>query len=293
MAEYVVAVTDGLLWAAPERVGTPVGGLPRDTLARVLDRNGDWIRVETEHEQQGWVEHRAIRLLDNPALDIDQGPLVPPSGFVAAPQPPPPQPPPPQLPRDRPDAPANAQRGRSVAKGGSGIQPWLVIGGMALLAIFVALRISSPSSTTAGGGSMPTLSPAPTATPDSAFRRKAAHAADPRQITADPKTWQGSNVVLWGRALTVNQQDDYTWVQFMAEVAGRPFVDEPIALVVRPRTTGILTDDCYIAYGIVGDTQSVTRLLTGASNDIPAVDVYALDATGAPLNDGSCRAPKS
>ncbi len=94
MAEYVVAIADGLLWAAPERAGSPVGGLPRDTLARVLDRKGDWIQVETEHEQQGWVEHTVIRLLDGPSLDMfDQSPLVPPppdSVASSRPQPPPP-----------------------------------------------------------------------------------------------------------------------------------------------------------------------------------------------------------
>jgi hypothetical protein len=70
MAEYVIAIADGLLWPAPERTGTPVGSLPHDTLARLLDRKGDWILVETEHEQQGWVEHTVIRLLDDPSVAV-------------------------------------------------------------------------------------------------------------------------------------------------------------------------------------------------------------------------------
>jgi hypothetical protein len=130
MAEYVVAITDGLLWAAPERAGTPVGGLPRDTLARVLDRKGDWIRVETEHEQQGWVEYTTVRLLDDPALAAVPSPSSspPPSstGSVASPPPPP------------------SERVPSAAKRGWGIQPWLVIGGGIAPPGWMRFRLGAP-----------------------------------------------------------------------------------------------------------------------------------------------------
>jgi hypothetical protein len=62
-------------------------------------------------------------------------------------------------------------------------------------------------------------------------------------------------------------------------------------LIIRPRDSSVASDDCYIAYGIVSGTQSVTRTLTGASNDVPSLDVYALDSRGAPRNNGTCPVP--
>ncbi len=130
-----------------------------------------------------------------------------------------------------------------------------------------------------------------TATTDVATSRRAAKEADPRDIAADPNGLRGANVVLWGKALNVEQDADYTWVYLMAEVFARPDADQPIVLIIRPRRSSIVSDDWYIAYGIVSGTQSVKRLLTGASNDVASLDVYALDPKGAPRDNGTCPVP--
>ena len=106
----------------------------------------------------------------------------------------------------------------------------------------------------------------------------AAQALDPRRLAADPKAYRDMNVQLTGKALTVTQHDDYTWLSFLAKTPGAA-TTESLALEIRPRAAAVLNQDCYTVYGVVGDPQTVTRTLTGAQNDVPTVTVYRFEST--------------
>ena len=121
-----------------------------------------------------------------------------------------------------------------------------------------------------------TATPLPKPTPPPS--RSGATTIDPRRLAADPRSFVGQNVVLRGEALTVTQESDYTWVQVMAQVPGRPAVTESIVVELVPRNPNVLRSECYAFYGVVRGTETVTRTLTGASNEVPVVTGYAADA---------------
>jgi hypothetical protein len=113
---------------------------------------------------------------------------------------------------------------------------------------------------------------------------------DPRELAADPTAFIGRNVILQGRALNVTQHDDYTWVQVLALVPGRS-TDESIVVEMRPKQPRLLRDECYRVYGVVVGTQTVTRLLTGATNVVPLVYGYAFEPAPRDRFGISCAPP--
>lgn len=127
--------------------------------------------------------------------------------------------------------------------------------------------------------------PTPTAQPPA---RADAVAVDPRRLAAEPGAFVGQNVWLYGRALNVEQRDDYTWLQIMAQVADRT-VTEFVVVEVSPKNTTILKDECYRVYGVGAGTQDVTRTLTGASGKAPLVRAYAVEPVARTVS--GCAAP--
>lgn len=120
-------------------------------------------------------------------------------------------------------------------------------------------------------------------------RIRGAKVLDPRQLVSDPKAFLDQAVILQGKALTVTQNSDYTWVQLMAVVPGRT-TTESIVIEFRPKDAALLKDECYRVTGIVAGTQKVTRTLTGATNEVPVVNGLRWQTS---LRDrfGSCVAP--
>jgi hypothetical protein len=150
--------------------------------------------------------------------------------------------------------------------------------------VAVALLAPSSGSTTRAAAQVATPTPAPDF--------QTAQALDPRKLTADPKAYRGTNIKLIGKALSVAQHDDYTWVQLMAQTPGaNPYTTESLALEIRPHAVSgdVLNQDCYKMYGVVGDPQTVTRTLTGAQNDVPTVNVYRFESV-AKNQYGECSA---
>lgn len=151
----------------------------------------------------------------------------------------------------------------------------------------------------------PTATPAPpTATPlppTATPRPDPAQAQylDPRELVADPKAYQGKNVLLQGKALNVTHNaeekgifsdtPDHTWMQVMAAVRGRS-TTESVVVEFYPRDPKILKDECYRILGIVQGTTKVRRTLTGAEDEVPIIKGYSWQ--GAPANQfGTCQAP--
>jgi hypothetical protein len=133
----------------------------------------------------------------------------------------------------------------------------------------------------------PTETPIPrpaTATPVPVPSRAQARYIDPRVLVSDAKQHVGENVWLQGRALTVSHNDEqrglfsttpaHSWIQLMAQVEGRT-TTESIVVRLYPKDSKVLGDECYRVFGIVTGTETVTRTLTGASNDVPTVRGYA------------------
>ncbi len=112
----------------------------------------------------------------------------------------------------------------------------------------------------------------PTATP--APGKASARYVDPRELTADPKSFVGQNIFLQGQTLTVDDRGTYSWVQVQARVRGRTIV-EPVVVTFEPKEPKILSQECYRFYGVVAGTEKVTIILTGAANEVPLVRGYA------------------
>jgi len=149
--------------------------------------------------------------------------------------------------------------------------------GMVVLVLTLTPTSTSNSTRVAAPAAHPTPATTPTPVPDF----QAAQALDPRKLTADPKAYRGANIKLIGKALSVSQHDDYTWLQLMAQTPGADsYVTESLALEIRPHAVSgeVLNQDCYKMYGVVGDPQTVTRSLTGAQNDVPTVTVYRFES---------------
>ena len=69
----------------------------------------------------------------------------------------------------------------------------------------------------------------------------------------------------------MTQHPDYTWVQLSATVPGRLEIQQSVVVEFRPKRTAVLQQECYALTGTGAGTQSVTRLLTGARNEVPLV----------------------
>jgi hypothetical protein len=140
--------------------------------------------------------------------------------------------------------------------------------------------ISDAQNTAMGDVAVAKPTPRPAATPTPAPDFHVAQALDPRKLVADPKSYRGTNIELIGKALTVAQHDEYTWVQLMAQTPGDAYTTESVVLEFRPRAVSgdVLDQDCYKVYGTVGESQTVTRALTGASQDVPTVTVYRFES---------------
>ncbi len=127
-------------------------------------------------------------------------------------------------------------------------------------------------------------------------RREQAVYLDPRELVADPKAYIGRNILLQGKALNVEHSDgdrlnpSYTWVNLLAQVRGRS-TTESIVVMLRPKDPKILSDECYRFYGVVAGTQRVTRLLTGAVNEVPLVNGYAWESVGRDAFNIGCVSP--
>lgn len=144
-----------------------------------------------------------------------------------------------------------------------------------------------------------------TATATAAARREAAVAAqrqraaaatvlDVRRLVSDPKAYVGQDIVVQGKALTVTHHASYTWVQVLAAAPGRAATTESVVVEFRPRQPDILRDECYRMWGQVKGTQTVTRVLTGARNEVPVLDGFQYQSAPARTLGGQiigCDAP--
>lgn len=137
--------------------------------------------------------------------------------------------------------------------------------------------------TPAGPAPGPTPPPGPTPTKESAIY------LDPRELVGDPKSFVGRNIWVQGKALNVNQQEAYTWIQLTAGVRDRPGSSENLVVEIFPKAPTILKDECYRLYGVVAGTQPVTRTLTGAKNEAAYIRGYAWEP--APRTSFSCELP--
>jgi len=158
----------------------------------------------------------------------------------------------------------------------------LGLGGIVLMCACVGLLLAM-SSASGRTGSLASATPVPP--PDKA----SAVAIDPRQLVADPKGFKGRNVVLTGRTLTVSQHDtsksfdalgrqpSYTWGQFMADVPERSGLSESVVAYWAPKDSSIVGSEKYRVWGVVRDTETTRRTLTGAENESPAIEVYAYE----------------
>lgn len=141
---------------------------------------------------------------------------------------------------------------------------------------------ATPKPPTATATAPPTAVPPP--------NKSQATYLDPRILAAEPKTHVGEHIYVQGKTLTVDQNNDYTWVQIMAQVTDKDYVTESIIVEMRPKQTKLLRSECYRIYGIVKGTTKVKRTATGAENEVPLVYGYEFEA--APVNQyGSCVNP--
>lgn len=76
----------------------------------------------------------------------------------------------------------------------------------------------------------------------------------------------------------------------LALVPGRS-TDESIVVEMRPKQLRLLRDECYRVCGVEVGTQTVTRLLTGATNVVPLVYGYAFEPAPRDCFGISCAPP--
>jgi carbon monoxide dehydrogenase subunit G len=94
---------------------------------------------------------------------------------------------------------------------------------------------------------------------------------------------------LQGKALTVDQKGNYTWIHMRAVVRGKSST-ELIFVELQPKQTSILKDECYRFYGTVKGTQKITITLTGATTEVPVASAYAYEKAPAD-RFGNCTEP--
>lgn len=172
-----------------------------------------------------------------------------------------------------------------------GCSPAVKVFGFGVLAFFVlvvAVAVTSPQNqstpTPSTGASAQSVTPSstrlpsPTITPTAGPDRSLAKYVDPRELAADPNARKGQMVYLQGRALKVQQvtsaNKPYTWINLMANVKARS-ISESIIVTFEPKDTAILSDECYVVYGIVGGTIETKNTFTGATNNDPWVSGFA------------------
>jgi hypothetical protein len=109
---------------------------------------------------------------------------------------------------------------------------------------------------------------------DSTPLRSEADYVDPRLLNSDPDSYVGRNIYIQGNALTVEQEDDYTWVQVLAEVRDGE-TTESVIVYLEPPVKTLLSDECYRFFGTMTGTVTMTLRLTGAEVEVPMLDGYA------------------
>jgi hypothetical protein len=67
----------------------------------------------------------------------------------------------------------------------------------------------------------------------------------------------------------------YTWINLQSQVPGRTATTESKAVELEPADKLFLRDECVRVFGVVAGTQTVTRTLTGANNEVPLIAAYA------------------
>jgi hypothetical protein len=135
--------------------------------------------------------------------------------------------------------------------------------------------------------------PKPVNTPDPVRARAAsAEAVDPRRLAADPNAYRGKNLVPECRALTVQQQADFTWVHLDADVYGVR-ATEHVIVRVRPKNSDILRGNCYEVHGVGAGTETATRALTGVAATMPLVESYAIRPGRSDSRQTFCGPPAS
>lgn len=153
--------------------------------------------------------------------------------------------------------------------------------GLSMLANVGNGSANTTSGTGAAGGSRATATKEP---PD----YLAATLVDPRLIASSPSSYIGTNLYIQGKALTVTQYADYTWVQVMAGIPGKDYDTESLVVELRPKVN-VLKGDCYKIYAVGLGTQKVTRTLTGADNEVPLLGGYRVQTVS---SSGACPAPR-
>lgn len=127
-------------------------------------------------------------------------------------------------------------------------------------------RLTATAAVVGAGRATPT-----TAAPQATL----ADPVDPRRLAADPAAYRGKNLVLEGRAMTVRQDADFTWIHLNADVLGVQ-ANEDVVVRVRPKNADVLRGNCYEVRGLGAGTETATRALTGAPAVMPLIEAYAI-----------------
>lgn len=180
----------------------------------------------------------------------------------------------------------------------------LVVAGLLVAYLLVVPKGSSPPQTAAQATAVITRTATPVPTPSPTPDKSAAQYIDPRLLVADPKAYVGQNILLQGKALTVEQKaaesgglfttarSAHTWIQLLAQIRGKEsFSTESIVIELSPQDRTFLKDECYRMYGVVRGTQTVRLLLTGAEREVPIIAGYAYERVGAGQFNVGCAAP--
>jgi hypothetical protein len=165
----------------------------------------------------------------------------------------------------------------------------LLISGGVFLALCVGISVFFTAINAGADSPSPSSSSSVSSTPAPTPNKVLATMIDPRLLASNPREYIGDNVYIQGKALTVTQHGDYTWVQILAIVPGKG-TTESVIVEMRPKYT-LLTDECYRIYGIGAGTQSVTRTLTGASGEAPLLNGY-LASESSSDQYGGCAGPR-
>lgn len=127
----------------------------------------------------------------------------------------------------------------------------------------------------------PTRTPLPTAIPTLTSGQMCAQAEmiDARELAVDPDGYKGRNIVLTGRTSTVDYHSygNYTWIQLMADIPGRPYDSESVVVRMDGRVPGVVRDTRVKVCGIVRGSEEVRRILTGATDRAPSIQAYWIE----------------
>jgi hypothetical protein len=112
---------------------------------------------------------------------------------------------------------------------------------------------------------------------------------DPRRLMADPAAYHERHIALYGKAQTVEQRGDYTWLKLLAQPPGGTRI-QAVIVELRPPDREISDDKCYALYGIGADTQPLPGTPAGIQDGLPFVRAYAWDPSP-PTPSGTACAP--